>query len=293
MKMQKYSYKLETLSSLIISPRSSFAFYEGIDFIQEDIDSKGLKDYVNYEVLKKLKIIYPFYQYSSYEKYDPINADYYIPGSSIKGAIILNRDIHLMVDDIPLSNSQVTLDNIYKVQYLKSRKNDDDPKTTETEDSKQSDSKQKKAIHDPFFDYIGIEMVKKGITLDGEFITDQNPGFLDAANGATEKKLGNLETYIERILQLDIKDITAEIKINLKKTVENLKNVRKNGITSNKEFIILIGGYKGLLLSIEKKEEVAKKDTLDDLVEENGGVYLDPQTHLPYGLVKLKLTDES
>lgn len=304
MKMQKYSYQLETLSSLIISPRASLAFYDGVEFnvavTNEKIENDPINKIIfgnNQEIkyknefidLKKLKIIYPFYQYSTYEKYDPINANYYVPGSSIKGAIISNRDIHLMVDDIPLSNTQITLRNIYKVQYLKCRKDATISKTNETAGANQQENKPKSAIYEPFFDYIGIEMVKKGISLDGEFITDQNLSFLDTAEKATIEKLKNMKKYIEQILKLDHNCITAKIKNELEKVNKNLENLNKNGCTSNKEFLILIGGYKGLLLSIEKTIE--KKDTLDDLVEENGGVYLDPETYLPYGLVKLKLTE--
>ena len=60
-------------------PRAGQAFYYGIDtFCREpvlcppDSDLKGEK---------AVKVVYPFYQYSMYEEYDPDHAQYYLPGS--------------------------------------------------------------------------------------------------------------------------------------------------------------------------------------------------------------------
>jgi CRISPR/Cas system CSM-associated protein Csm5 (group 7 of RAMP superfamily) len=79
--MEKIKYTLSTLSSLIISPREGQAFYKELDF-----------DDVVTEDGKEINIIYPFYQYGIHDRYDPQQAKYYIPGSSIKGAIRGDKD---------------------------------------------------------------------------------------------------------------------------------------------------------------------------------------------------------
>ena len=84
--MKKVIYEMEVLSSTIISPRSGQAFYKGVDFcLEPEANVPGSS-----KIQKKAQgvgVIYPFYQYGEYEKYDPEHAVYYIPGSSIKGAL--------------------------------------------------------------------------------------------------------------------------------------------------------------------------------------------------------------
>lgn len=117
--MKKIIYEIEVLSSLIISHRSGQAFYKGID----EFYSHPKIETSNSEKIREPHVIYPFYQYGEYEKYDPNHANYYIPGSSIKGALCLPENMRnqIMADDIIVPNDKIVLRNLWKAQYLENK----------------------------------------------------------------------------------------------------------------------------------------------------------------------------
>ena len=167
--MKKITYTMKFLSSTIVSPRAGQAFYYGIDtFCREPVlcpsDPKGAKT---------VKVVYPFYQYGMYEKYDPDHAEYYLPGSSVKGALLQKNDkkIHIMADDIPVAREQIVLKNLEKAQYVS--------------DYNEADFKL-------FFDNVGVEMLKAGSVLSGDLYLKDGTAFeeiLEDANSAATAKI--------------------------------------------------------------------------------------------------------
>lgn len=243
--MEKFKYEITTQSSLIVSPRSNLAFY------------RELKEFGDAEekVDGKMKVIYPFYQYGEYEKYDPDHAEYYLPGSSIKGALCqgVSKPDEFFADDISIPNDSIILQNLHKAQYL--------------------DDKEK-ACFGVFFENVGVEMVKAETTLRGELYLKDDAEFkmlLTAANKSTKLKIGQMLAYLDMLIK------------KLKKSddfIENIKGVIKNlkGL-SEQDDIFILGGFKGLLHSLE----------LRGLPEDiKSAVFLDPETNLPHGLVTIK-----
>ena len=80
--------KITTISSLILSPRMEKALYKGVDYknIKENIKNSNIVNIDN------INIIYPFYSYEE-RNLLPENEflyaqEYYIPASSLKGALL-------------------------------------------------------------------------------------------------------------------------------------------------------------------------------------------------------------
>ncbi len=250
--MKKITYTMYLLSSLIVSPRAGMALYKGIDkFCEapelEQIDPAKIKT-------DKVGVIYPFYQYGEYRKYDPKRARYYIPGSSIKGALQPKNAAleSFMVDDMMVPNVSVSLRNLYKAQYLEDKE---------------------AAEFGVFFDNVGVEMVRGKTELRGELYLEENMAFSDiikSANRDTKGKMNQMMTYLEMLLgrnykNKDLNSILVKIKEGLACCLEE-------------DDIILVGGYKGLLHSI----------LLDHPREERlGGLFIDFKTMLPHGIVKI------
>ena len=248
--MKKISYELNCQSSLVLSPRAGQAFY--LDKDSPKAVSSG----------ERIRVVYPFYQYGEYEEYDPENAEYYIPGSSIKGA--LEPGVHggkLMVDDVKVPGTCVILQNLWKAQYLQ-----------ETA----------QAAFDWFFPNVGVEMVKAGTVLSGELYLADGLSFqqeiLERANQSPKKKMGQMCKYLETLLCMNYKDENLN---------QSLKTMQKGLMAqSEKNNVILLGGYKGLLHSILLKGEQCGEDCT------NGSLFLDRETGLPHGLVELSVRGE-
>lgn len=259
--MKKITYTMKLLSSTIVSPRAGQAFYYGIHtFCREPVlyppafDSKGEK---------AVKVVYPFYQYGMYEEYDPDHAQYYLPGSSVKGALLQKNEkkIHIMADDIPVDREQIVLKNLMKAQYV---------------------DQYNEACFKPFFDNVGVEMLKAGSRLSGDLYLEDNTVFeeiLEGTNSATAEKICQMCGYLEKLTKNEYKDTTFKEK--LKKLLETLYPLGK------RKDIILVGGYKGLLHSI-----LLKTDRMDKMRRENRergcGIFLDCEENLPHGLVSMQ-----
>lgn len=246
--MKEIKYEMQTLSSLILSPRSGQALYKGIDFGELEEAQKVLTDKG-----KEVNCIYPFYQYGEYEKYHPQDAEYYIPGSSVKGALLKdnNRNI-LMADDVEVKNSDIVLHNLYKAQYIQEKD---------------------EAEFLVFFENIGVEMIKAGVNLQGSLYLKDDDEFcviLKLASEDTKKKMKQMQAYIQELLKRQYSK--KEFKDILRKIDTELSCVLKY------DNVILLGGYKGLLHSmlLDAKQE-----------EYSSGIYIDDEKYLPHGIVRL------
>jgi len=248
--MVKIKYRLSTISSLIASPRSNLAWYKELDqFSDLKTDNKKLKEH--------LSVIYPFYQYGEYEKWSS-SANYYLPGSTVKGAIRgnISHDNNLMVDDIQIPNEFIVLRNLQKVQYLE---------------------KPGKAELKVFLDNVGVEMVKAKTDLNGElYIKDAGyvQELIKQANHAANNKMKQMSKYLSTLCEGDYSD---ELKVVLRKSMDGLESL----IQDND--VILLGGYKGLLHSLNFN------GSLPSDVKACGAVYLDPETNLHHGLARLTI----
>lgn len=258
--MEKLAYKLKTLSSLIVSPRANVAFYGELDeFTLDKIKENSLDDGKGNKITlakDKLKVIYPFYQYGEYVAYAPDNAAYYLPGSSVKGALLQGDSVtgSFMADDVLISNEHIVLRNLYKAQYLKN---------------------EEQACFAVFFENVGVEMIKADVELKGEFYLSGKTAaktLLEAANESTKVKIQQMLGYIGR---LKTRGYSKEVLCNFNELSGRLSDLLKTNDT------FLLGGYKGLLHTM-KLESFP--------IENAGAVFFDPETMLPHGLVKIELT---
>jgi hypothetical protein len=248
------TYKLNTLSGLIASPRANAALYEELDgFSLEKLNAEA-----EYLEKSKLKVIFPFYQYGEYTEYVPESAEYYLPGTSVKGMLCQGSStpVDVMADDVQIHNDSIVLRNLYKVQYLK-------------------DEDEQKARYNVFFENVGVEMIKAHTELTGNiYVKDQELAkalFYDA-NKSTRAKLKQMLAYFcEHAKKNHTQDILGKLQMAIDKMSPLLEA----------NDIFLLGGYKGLLHSMEIKDPQRKLD---------GAVFLDIETMLPHGLIKVELT---
>ena len=291
--------KITTISSLILSPRTEKALYKGVDFknIKKDIKNSNI---VNFE---KINIIYPFY---SYEQRDllPGNEflyaqEYYIPASSLKGALLSgtkNEDDNsfrskILFQDIKISNENIELKYLYKFQYL-----------YQNDKKKNKDNKQKTVYKVPKFEYffpsLAIEMIGSGKEFETEvsFRCDVSAEFKHKLEDSFESTKNKLDNYMEEIekrittIESWIKDRKLENEVDKSKGNENyiekLKEIKDNiqkllqQQIQNKNNILFLGGYKGILGSLSQ---------LDQNHNVQNGFYIDKETMLPYGLLEVNV----
>jgi hypothetical protein len=245
--MQRFKYELTAISSVIASPRSNLAFFPEIEGYKDKVDAK---------------IIYPFYRYGDYQCYEPNQAEYYLPGSSVKGALKGGRDCKesFYVDDIMLKPEYIVLRNLYKVQNLNTEKD---------------------SVIKIFFPDIKVEMLKKDIKVQGDFYCKDMKMIEDIfleSNKLTKRKIENMITYLKEIIKKEKKQ-TLDVGNGLIEAIEEMKE--KLEILFEKDNVHLIGGYKGLLHAIDGKY-------LED--EFKSAIYIDyEESGLPHGLVTLEL----
>ncbi len=251
--MKKITYVMNLLSSVIVSPRSGQALYKGIDefCLSPDVEIPDSESNEKHE----FKVIYPFYQYGEYKKYDPEHVNYYLPGSSVKGALLHRKmsGTKLMADDVQVPSSAIVLQSLWKAQYLE---------------------EEKKAKFALFFENVGIEMMKHGAELEGDLYLEENMAFshiLELANNDAKDKISQMRTYLQMLLMRKYNNV--DLKNNLHVIEKNLSTLQ------DEDNVIFVGGYKGLLHTI------LLGHNMNDL---KGGLYVDPKTLLPHGLVKLQ-----
>lgn len=252
--MKKIHYKLELLSSLMISPRGGHALYQGIDEFRKKPEAVSRKP--GGLEKREVNVVYPFYQYGAYEAYDPENAEYYIPGSSVKGALLAQNNKNrngIMADDISVPNGQIALRSLWKAQLL------DDPG---------------KAKFDLFFPNVGIEMIEGKSRFTGELYLEDSieiSEVLRTAGKVSQDKMRQMCGYLQKLENGGYKD--NELLSVLRTVRRNLESCLK------KEDILLLGGYKGLLHSLLMKKEEN---------EVKSGIFIDFSTDLPHGMVRVE-----
>lgn len=288
--------KFTAISPVILSPRMEKALYKGVDFkgIKKDIENSKIEN------VGTIKIIYPFY---SYERRDLLDEndfsyanEYYIPASSLKGALlsgIKNEDENsfrssILFQDIKISKENIELKNLYKFQYL-------------YQDNKEENGNNGQGIvyktpkfpkFGPFFPSVAVEMIESGKEFEGEILLRPevskevlknrlNRNFL-----VTKNKLENYIKEVEeriKIINSWIEDGKLERQVEdsegNENYIEKLKNIKKRiKEIQNRKNIIFLGGYKGILGSLSEISNTQKI---------RNGFYIDRETMLPYGLVEV------
>ena len=289
--------KITTISSLILSPRMEKALYKGVDY-------KNINENIKNSNIDNINIIYPFYSYEE-RNLLPENEflyaqEYYIPASSLKGALLSgtkNEDDNsfrssILFQDIKISNENIELKNLYKFQYL-----------YQNDKKKNKDNKQKTIYKTPkyssFFPSIAIEMVGSGKEFETEvsFRCDMSADFKNKLKDSFESTKNKLDNYIEEIekrittIESWIEERKLENQVEKGKDNENyiekLKDIKDNiqkllQQIQNKKNILFLGGYKGILGSLSQ---------LDKKHNVQNGFYIDEKTMLPYGLIELNIIE--
>lgn len=260
---RKYHYRMKTYSTLVLSPRDHQGFYKAAgDFALEDLDKRA-SEHVKKD---RVNIIYPFYQYGTYPRYAPAETQYYIPGSSIKGALprtgAEEGKPSLRIDDIRVRNENIQLYHLQKVQNL---------------------SKEDAPIEiDEFFPNVAVEMLRADSEYAGELFYDASRSenkpehYFREADQATRTKLKQLIQKVKEILEQEIKGEDRFILNELRNNVQAILDEPKADNSNN--YLLILGGYKGLMLSV-----------ISGRVSYKSAIYLDMMKRLPHGLVQVTL----
>ena len=297
--LQMHSYTLTALSNVILSPRSSIAYYRDTDY-----DPSVLA--VPYNV------IYPFYQYGEYEQYNK-DANYYIPGSSVKGAVLRGKETDtLYFDDADVACESIDFASIVRAQYIEFLFPEEYKLTEETSGHM--------TAFKPFFESTtGIQCMKADsvasskVYYGGELLKK----VIEPANAITRarldayiKQLDTLSEKAERIFGESAKEKKQVFITNLSVLKENITKLNED--TSN-DNLIFLGGYKGLLRSTNRlsaadlyKRKTDSDDYFDPIssainvdastkISSSAGadsdekpIHFDNST-LPYGIVKIAI----
>ena len=265
-KLKKYDYELTVLSNVILSPREQEGIF--LDSSQKETGNLG-----------NINIIYPFYHYGIYDEYEPKNTEYYIPGSSLKGAIFRGKS-KILVDDIKIPNNRIKLGQLNKVQYI--------PKKGQEE----SEEEQKQMILNTYFPNIGVEMLKRDEEpFEGSFYSEEDiKERLLELHEDSKRKIHRLIQKVEDSIELNShhkekSEKSQDCEETLKKFQNNLKEILNN--RKETEYLFFLGGYKGLLLA-RTFEEMPEKSAI--YIDENKK--LPEYKALPYGLCKIVLKEE-
>jgi len=275
----------KTISAVILSPRTQKALYKGVDFKEDEED-------VKIEELDNINIVYPFYSYENRELLSEQDfsyaKEYYIPASSLKGALLGQKKgeeentlrSKILFQDIRISKSHIRLRHLYKFQYLYQE--------TQEDNANNKGNDKKKPKFTLFFPNIAIEMIEDGKEFESEVLLkmpDLSEEFfrnkLEESFEITKKKLENYMKETEkRIEAINSWEIKAE------DCLDKLKGVKASiqiQLERKKNFIFL-GGYKGLLGSLSQLE------IKDEGHKIQNGFYIDKDTLLPYGLVEVEIS---
>lgn len=271
--MKHYSYQLNSLSKIILSPRSQEAYYLDLgDFTETDLNehSEG----------SKIKIIYPFYQYGMYEGYHPTTTSYYIPGSSVKGLLTNDKGVDvknikigkpelmarrassdLLVDDVSVPAGDIVLNEIFKFQSL---------------EKEQKDAKLK-----PFFKNVAVEMCRQDIELKGQLFTNADiKASLNYTSAVTVCLVRQLIVRLQGICKDKIGDISEMEEVLTALTALDIDSYKNDA----NRYLGILGGYKGQLLSYLVKNDKGMPEAQAE--QQVQGIYIDKETMLPYGLVE-------
>jgi len=257
--MKKYKYNLKTLSPIILSPRSSKAFYRFLDYEEKDYE---------------YNIIYPFYQYGEYDTFDAKTINRYIPGSSIKGALTsgLNDErnsLDFFIDDILIGKSNyLEVISLNKSQYFNLSENSNViPKIK------------------PFFDgTVGFESLKAGIELEGELRFAGDISEILNKNSAKDRcqnDIIRLEKYKENIKKPKDYNSNKDSQEAYDTLISQISEIKKyiELFCEDNSDIILLGGYKGLVRSLNNSKDLE-------------GAIFATANNVPFGFVKIVKIEE-
>ena len=294
--------KLEfiTVSPVILSPRIEKALYKGIDFKEVVDNTKNLKIEKEENIIN-INFVYPFYSYEDRDLLSEKNfsyaSKYYIPASSLKGALLVDKTdkdesmlrSKILFRDISIGSQYIELNNLYKFQYLYQEVEGENNNGQENVNGKQK-LEYKSPKFEPFFPGVAIEMIGIDKEFNGEILLK---------SGISEETLNRKleESYYITKIKLDnyIKEIKQRIeKINSwikdgklkeddeKEYINKLECVEQNikSLVEKDVKIIFLGGYKSILGSLTTQ--------LDENKKVQNGFYIDKESMLPYGLVEVK-----
>ena len=159
---------------------------------------------------------------------------------------------------VTFDKNHIVLCNLYKAQYL--------------------NKEGKTACHKMFFENVGVEMIKASTELSGDLYLDgvMPEEFLKVANKLTKVKMKQMLEYLQKSWQ---ENDTEGLDDSFKQAAKGLS------AWVNDDNVFLIGGYKGLLHSIERKNAIGRNNAL---LKTDGAVFLDKETLLPHGRVKIE-----
>ena len=174
--------KLEfiTVSPVILSPRIEKALYKGIDFIEVVDNTKNLKIEKEENIIN-INFVYPFYSYEDRdllpEKNFSYASKYYIPASSLKGALLVDKTdkdesmlrSKILFRDISIGSQYIELNNLYKFQYLYQEVEGENNNGQENVNGKQK-LEYKSPKFEPFFPGVAIEMIGIDKEFNGEIL---------------------------------------------------------------------------------------------------------------------------
>lgn len=270
MSREKFSVQLTTLSKLSISPRGFQAMYRGIDF--KETDEQDFSQ------------IYPFYSYSN-RNMEETAVEYYIPGSSLKGALELNDCMRreMLFQDRKLENVKMEVSPVSKFQYV----------NPDLVSGKKENEEMKKPCYEAFFPNIGIEFLPCSTKFTMEVFIKKNSNDEDSLQEVLQKthlnsinKLRNYSCKVKSILEAFHFQGLDENQTGLNMlwyAEKSLRGVLQEFEKSN-DYLIFLGGFKGLLGANGKIKdpESVESGLYFDLVDET------QKRLLPYGLAKIR-----
>lgn len=279
----KYNINLKSITPLIFSNRMNDALYKGVDFSKIDFSKK--------------KDCHPgiVYQFSCYEdrtlrrdKTFSYAESYYIPASSIKGALCLKEEYrNIKFKDIRVERSMISLSNLNKFQYLYQDSDYLDKK------SKDKNGKPKEIKYTKYFPNIMIEMMKSGECVSGEIVLRGNEtidykSIVGEVDSITRRKLSE---YLKQMKIIRNMEYFKELGGNHSQHDSAILKFKKvetkiNQLLEREDIeIAFVGGFKGLIGGLNNCD-------FKNNQEIRNGFYIDQETMLPYGLVEVNITEQ-
>lgn len=280
----KYNINLKSITPLIFSNRMNDALYKAVDFAVDFNKDKAEKDFGE---LVSTNIVY---QFSCYEdrslrpdKTFSYAESYYIPASSIKGALCLEEKYrNIKFKDIKVEKEKIRLSVLKKFQYLYQNEK------YIAQKKEDKNAKPKAIKHTDYLPNIRVEMMKSGECINGEIVLRENEtidcnSIVDKVDLKTRLKLSEYLKQIKIICNMEyFKELEkANHDISKLKKVEDSINRLLERETIK---IAFVGGFKGLIGGLNNYN-------FGETKELRNGFYIDEKTMLPYGLVELNISE--
>lgn len=180
-------------------------------------------------------------------------------------------EVQYMVDDISIPNAYIKIGQLYKVQHLR-LKIEDEPK--------------EESQFDVFFSNVGVEILEKGTEITGEIWCKEETFIVNHFKDLgkyTQRKIASMIEYLDLCIKEEerkINEVFVEKKIEYK-VLKKLKDVKSNlEQLKDQDQLMIIGGYKGLVHSM-------LFETVDDQIK--SAIFTDKEGNLPFGIVQVSL----